>query len=217
MIPSGYYLLLKQPVIHTALTHPPQPPAPAGPRTPPTLLGFGRQMSPSPFLSPQSKQDSSSCDVSLSSNSCIDDYEIQDFDDAVDFEPLIVTGSGKILSYHQSSFYDEESTASVIGNAWSHYAPRVRSLSSSRSVRSLALLGFAALMLVGGLSLFATDDGSQRPQTTMLKKVAGTFNGKKDIVHHVASKTQVVFWEPYSDTPEASRNNNFGATYLSMT
>ncbi|KAL9188388.1 hypothetical protein ACHAXT_006766 [Thalassiosira profunda] len=184
-------------------------------------------MSPSPFLSPQSKQDSASCDVSLSSNSCIDDFEIQDFDDAVDFEPLIVTGSGKILSYHQSSFYDEESTASVIGNAWGHYAPRVRSLSSSRSARSLALLGFAALIMVGTLSLFATDNDSQRPQTTVLKKVAGTFNRKKDIIQqHMmdaedaaleASNVQAVFWEPYSDTPEASRNNNFGATYLSMT
>ncbi|KAL3783286.1 hypothetical protein HJC23_007955 [Cyclotella cryptica] len=42
-----------------------------------------------------------------SSSSGIDDLDFID-PDAVDFEPLLVSGTGKILSYHDSSFYDYE-------------------------------------------------------------------------------------------------------------
>ncbi|KAL7444526.1 hypothetical protein ACHAXH_008385, partial [Discostella pseudostelligera] len=55
----------------------------------------------------------STCDISRTSSSGGID-EIHDFDpDAVDFEPLLVTGSGKILSYHSESFYESEENNSV--------------------------------------------------------------------------------------------------------
>lgn len=43
-----------------------------------------------------------------SSSSGIDDIDFEIDPDSVDFEPLLVSGTGRILQYHNSSFYDYE-------------------------------------------------------------------------------------------------------------
>ena len=51
---------------------------------------------------PKDDKNSSSCDVSVatSSTGIIDDPDFNFDPEAVDFEPLLVSGTGKILSYH---------------------------------------------------------------------------------------------------------------------
>ncbi|KAL7489153.1 hypothetical protein ACHAW6_015545 [Cyclotella cf. meneghiniana] len=55
----------------------------------------------------KSKQENVSSRSRASSSSGIDDLDFID-PDAVDFEPLLVSGTGKILSYHNTSFYNCE-------------------------------------------------------------------------------------------------------------
>lgn len=73
----------------------------------------------------EDKKMSSSCNVSVatSSGSCIDDPDFNFDPDAVDFEPLLVSGTGKILSYHsedhiqlyRSGSYDDDEDVSTTG------------------------------------------------------------------------------------------------------
>lgn len=123
-----------------------------------------------------------SCDISQASSSgCMDDINIHEFDtDAVDFEPLLISGTGKILNYHSESYNHgfEESISvsssaatSIAGNVNGRQHKHTSSCLSSRFIQLLLILFLAAFMVLVGLSSFAIDanNNTNRLQTTVAK------------------------------------------------
>lgn len=76
-------------------------------------------MTPSPLLSSQnSKLEEQSGDISsevsvASSSGCMHDITLSFDPDSVDFEPLMVSGTGKILTYHSESYHGQGGISSI--------------------------------------------------------------------------------------------------------
>mmetsp|Transcript_27200 Transcript_27200/g.56659 ORF Transcript_27200/g.56659 Transcript_27200/m.56659 type:complete len:433 (+) Transcript_27200:72-1370(+) len=114
--------------------------------------------------------------------------------DAVDFEPLLVSGTGKILNYHSASYYEDENSISVSSSAKTPVATNgnvairqnalLRSMRrTSRMLKPLSLLLLAVFCMGGALSLFAIDSNGYGDgfQTTVVKNVAsvGGYGGSE--------------------------------------
>ena len=159
----------------------------------------------------------SSGDVSYASSRSLQD-DIEQFDpDAVDFEPLLISGTGKILSYHSGSFHDYEGTSiSVTSSVATPIATNQETdnkqkhnlCSSTRFVQLSSIIMISACMVIGGLSRFSADAGARRIQTTVVKK-----NSNNEVVHQrmmnvkeavieAASAPQIVFWDPKTSTSD---------------
>ena len=95
------------------------------------------------WAQPKEDKNSSSCDVSVatSSNGIIDDPDFNFDPEAVDFEPLLVSGTGKILSYHSEdhiqqyhssgSYDDDDEDESTVATAVTSASLETRVLSNS--------------------------------------------------------------------------------------
>lgn len=181
-------------------------------------------MVPSPLLKgEQSEHDQeetvavSSGDVSYASSRSLQD-DIEQFDpDAVDFEPLLISGTGKILSYHSGSFHDYEGTSiSVTSSVATPIATNQEKdnkqkhnlCSSTRFVQLSSIILLSACMVMGGLSRFSADADARRIQTTVVKKdsnnevVHQRMMNVEDSVIEAASAPQIVFWDPKTSTSD---------------
>mmetsp|Transcript_28525 Transcript_28525/g.60195 ORF Transcript_28525/g.60195 Transcript_28525/m.60195 type:complete len:435 (-) Transcript_28525:237-1541(-) len=195
-------------------------------------------MTPAPLLPNHlSKQDEpfgdAMCDVSLSSGASYID-EMKDFDpNAVDFEPLLVSNTGRILTYHSASFYEDAESISITSSMKTPIVSNLKqrrnnilkseclrdsiACASSRFTRSFLL----SLVVAWGLSSFAIHSNSYNArglETTIAKNLGNHSNsGVKlhqlmmnvDVAVSEASASHLVylvFWEPYLDHAGSSEN-----------
>jgi hypothetical protein len=145
---------------------------------------------------------------SSSFHTCVEDFD----PDAVDFEPLLVSGTGKVLTYHSSFDTDDiisidSSVATPITRNGNRY--RRASCSSSR-LKQLVLIAILAAIIVerlSSLSIYTLN--STESMEIAMNRIPGRQN-MQDVVMaaYKASTSRIAVWDPFlEDTVSASNQN----------
>ena len=137
------------------------------------------------------------------------------------------------MTYHSSSFYDEESanssTVTPIAGNISNRERDVQTLSlfPSRFTKALSILALAAFMVVGGISQFVTTldpTVSKNVDYKYFDSVANKILQQQQHMMNVdlaavleASSSQIAFWDPYLDQPGESANEAVVENLMTIT
>jgi hypothetical protein len=154
---------------------------------------------------------------SSSFHTCVDDY----FDpDAVDFEPLLVSGTGKVLTYHSSFDTDDIiSINSSVATPITRNGNRDRRVScSSYRLRQLILIAILAAIIVERLSSLSIDtlNDTQSTEIAMNRILGGQNMQNVDVAAYKASTSRIAVWDPFLEDIIVSANNQNLMTIVSQ-
>lgn len=142
---------------------------------------------------------------SSSFHNCVDDFDPE----AVDFEPLIVSGTGRVLTYHSSLITDDViSIDSSVATPITRNNRDRRVSCSSYRLRQLVLIAILAAIIIERLSSLSIDTLNVTQSTEIsINRILGGQNMQDVDFAYKASTSRIAVWDPFLEDIIVSANN----------